>query len=132
MYTIDPLKCYLIGGAIITVSVIAHSQKKKRLASWIGATATVQNIRRPDQGDVTVTVRFTDAGGQLRTAWVKVADEDSVSLGSEVEIAYNPRNPEEAFVREAKDMKLSLYIPLAAGSIVLGLGVYAQLVLSRG
>lgn len=131
MYVVDPLKCYLIGGAVIAIAVVAHSRKKQRLASWLPATGAVQNVRRADDGDATASVRFTDSGGQLRTASVKVADGDDVSLGAELEIAYNPQNPDEAFVRNAKDMKLSFYIPLVAGIVLLILGIVSQITLSR-
>lgn len=130
MYIVNPTACYLIGSAAIVIGIVTHSKKKKRLASWSHATATVQNVRRSDDSDAVVTVRFTDAGGQLRTASVTAAA-DSVSLGADLDIAYNPANPEDAFIREAKDMKLALYIPLAAGIILIGLGIVSQITLAR-
>lgn len=131
MYVVDPIKCYLIGGAAIAISLVAHSKKKKRLASWTATIATVQNVRRAGDGDASVSVRFSDSNGKPHTASVKVADGDSVSLGAELDISYNPQNPDEAFVRESKDMKLSFYIPLVAGIVLLALGVVSQITLSH-
>src|SRR4051812_24258961 len=50
---------------------------------------------------------------------------------SGIGIAYNPQNPDEAFIRSEKDMNLALYIPLIAGILILVLGVVSQITLSR-
>ena len=76
-------------------------------------------------------MRFSDQGGQMRTASIKVADGDSLGLGAELEISYDPRNPEEAFIRSAKDMNLALYIPLVGGILLLILGVVSEITLAR-
>ena len=111
MFTIDPFTCYLVGVALIVGAFVTRAKKKQRLATWLPATATVQNIRRPDGEDVAVVVRFSDATGQPRNATVKVADEDRIGLGTELEIAYDPAKPDQAFVRDAKDMPLAFHLP---------------------
>jgi hypothetical protein len=131
MLIVDPIKCYIIGAVAISTGVFLHSKKRARLKVWIPAAASVQNIRRTREGDATAVVRFTDRAGQLRTASMKVADGDSIGLGSDLEISYNPSNPEEAFIRSSSDMKLSLYIPLIAGILLLVLGVVSQITLAR-
>lgn len=131
MIVVDPIKCYLIGAGAIAVGVVTHSRKKARLKSWIPAVGSVQNIRRSREGDATAVVRFSDQSGQLRTASMAVADGDNLGLGAELDISYNPKNPEEAFVRSAKDMNLALYIPLIAGIAILILGVMSQITLAR-
>ncbi|MBS0630557.1 MAG: hypothetical protein JSS11_01485 [Verrucomicrobia bacterium] len=62
---------------------------------------------------------------------MKVADEDHLSLGADLEIAYNPRKPEEAFIRNAKDMNLAFYFPLVGGALLLILGVVSQIMLAH-
>ena len=131
MYLISPIKCYVIGGAVVIYSAVSYSKKKKRLNSWVHTTGSVQNVRRRSDGETTLSVKFTDEAGQLRTASMKVADGDTVGLGSEIEISYNPKKPEEAFVSNAKDMTLSLYIPLVAGFIIIALGIGSEIMLSR-
>jgi uncharacterized protein DUF3592 len=131
MLIVDPIKCYVIGATAVVAGFVTHSRKKARLKSWIPAVGSVQNIRRSREGDATAIVRFSDQGGQLRTASMKVADGDSIGLGTELEISYNPRNPEEAFIRSKKDMNLAFYIPVVAGVVLLILGVVSQITLAR-
>ncbi len=131
MYVVDPIKCYLIGGPAIAISLFAHSKKKKRLKLWIPVAGSVEDIRRDRDDETTAYVRFSDQSGKLCTAKVKVADGDRVGLGSSLEISYNPQRPEEAFVRSARDMNLALYVPLVGGILVLIMGIFSQVMLSR-
>lgn len=131
MFTIDPDTFYIFGVGLIIAAFGTRAKKKRRLVTWSSATATVQNIRRPEGEDAAVVVRFSDATGQLRTATVKVADDDRVGLGGELEIAYDPAKPDQAFVRDPKDMQLAFYLPLAAGLILLGIGLFSQFMIPR-
>jgi hypothetical protein len=131
MLIVDPVKCYVLGGGALVWGVVAHRRKKAQLASWVPTTAIVQNTRRDRRGDVAAVVRFTDKEGQLRTATMPATDEGAVSLGAELEIAYNPRDPTQAFIRTAKEMKLALFIPVIAGVLLLVLGVTFQVILAR-
>lgn len=131
MYVIDPLKCYLIGGIALVASVTIRVHKQRKLKVWVPTIATVQNIRRTDDDDITAYVRFTDQKSQPQLAAVKVSDGNAVSLGASVEISYNPVKPDDAFVRSAKDMKLAFYVPFIAGLLIVGLGIFSQITLTR-
>lgn len=130
MYVIDPIKCFLIGGIAIAGGVVTHARKKSRMKSWVPTIGVVQNVRTASNGDSTVYVRFADQSGQPQTAGMMIADGDSLGLGSELEIYFNPQKPDQAFVRSQKDINLSLYIPLVGGALVMGLGVLSIVLLS--
>jgi hypothetical protein len=129
MYIVNPYKCYVVGAGAVGAAFVANQRKQRRLKIWIPVTGNVQNISRGQNGECKVYIRFTDKSGQLRTAKVEVADDDAIGLGSEVDLSYNPLNPEDAFVRDAKDLKLSFYIPVVAGIVLIAVGVVSQITL---
>jgi hypothetical protein len=129
MYIVDPYKCYAIGAGAVGAAFVANQRKQRRLKTWIPITGNVQNISRGPNGECKVYIRFTDKAGELRTAKVEVADDDAIGLGSEVQLSYNPLNPEDAFVRDAKDLKLAFYIPVLAGLVLIAIGIVSQITL---
>jgi hypothetical protein len=115
---LSPSQLFAIGAAAFVFGVWQYVRKKNRLKSWIRATATVENVRRDAEGEVTVRLKFKDQAGKPVACVTPFADGDRVGLGSEVEVAYDPQSPETAFVASKGDMSLS-----ALAWTVSGLGV---------
>jgi hypothetical protein len=126
MYAVSPLKFYVAGAGLIASSVAIYQQKRRKSSSWKVAVATVQNIHRRHDGDSRVYARFKDELGELRTANLVVADEDAIGLGSELEICYNPGNPEDAMVQADADRKRTFVIPFIIGVFLLVGGALCQ------
>lgn len=114
------LEWVVIGALILAYGLWELVWKKRKLKSWIRTTATIDNIRRDSDGNVTVRVKYADEKGKSIACTLPFADGDRVGLGSEVEIAYNPGLPTEAIVAERSDMNI-----MAIGSFVLGAGAIA-------
>jgi hypothetical protein len=123
-YHLSPLKLSFVGAVSIGYGVWSFYSKRQRLKTWIRTNGTVENVRRDRNGNVSVRVRFADTAGQTHGCTLPYADGQNVGLGTEVQIAYRPSNPTQAFVADRRDMNLTAIV-----SAVVGLALWCAAVL---
>jgi hypothetical protein len=126
MYQIVPARVFLVAAISIGFGVWSYRQKRARLATWTRVTAVVDNVRRDRNGNVRATFKYADQKGERQTCILPVASGNSLGLGAEMQIAYNPAAPNQAFVCDGKDMNLTLIVSLVIGLVLIGVGVMAM------
>ncbi len=129
MLTIDPIRAF--GGGIVALGfgLWRFTQKRNRLKTWVQTTGTVSNIRSESDSKTIVRVRYLDGNREQQGCSLLVTDGDRLGLGSEIRVAYNPRNPSEAFIADRKDMNLDVILSIATGTILIAAGIVSMIYL---
>lgn len=115
MYRIVPGRVFIAAAVSISVGLYSYYRKRERLSRWVRVTAVVDNVRRDREGNTTATFKYSDKNGERRMCLLPIADAQSLGLGSEMALAYNPDVPDQAFVCDTKDMNITLIVSLLLG-----------------
>ena len=112
---LNPLHLYVAGAFSLCFGIWGYYAKKKRLETWISVVGVVDNIRRDRNGNVSVVVKYVTKEGSKQLRTLPIADGDSVGLGTELAIAYDPAQPNNAFIADKKDMNFGVITAIIVG-----------------
>ncbi len=112
---LNPLHLYVAGALSLGFGIWVYYTKKKRLDTWIPVVGVVDNIRRDRSGNVSVVVKYVTKEGSKQLCTLPIADGDSVGLGTELAIAYEPAQPGNAFIADKKDMNFGVITAIIVG-----------------
>ena len=122
-YRLNPVQLIALGAVSIGLGAWQYLQRKRRVKTWIRAAGTVENIRRDPEGNVTVRIAFLDDAGRKQACCVPHSDSNSIGLGTEIAIAYNPHAPSTAVIAEKREMNLAAILFGAIGAALIAAGV---------
>jgi hypothetical protein len=115
MPDLNPLHLYAAGTLSVGFGAWSYYTKKKRLETWISVVGVVDNIRRDRNGNVSATMKYMTKEGAKQLCTLPVSDGDSLGLGTELVVAYEPARPERAFIADRKDMNFGVISALVIG-----------------
>ena len=116
MLRLNPPELYFLGAASIGYGLWGFLAKKQRLKTWIPVMGVVDNIRRDRNGNVSVVVKYVTKDGGKQLCTLPIANGDTVGLGSELTVAYNPIKPAESFIADKRDMNFAVIAAVVIGA----------------
>lgn len=110
------------GSLIVLVSVIALVQRKRVSRDWPQSEGVIEGSRHDKDGNLLLTVCFRSQDGSKHR--IILPGSDGVGLGSVVNVAYDPRNPDRAVIVGQGGVRFAPYFAFLVGAMLIYAGCH--------